>query len=136
MKLADAPKVLLTNPTLVRVPGRLATPFRILPIPSFTSSIESALTKSPWPFIAACQRSSTPELSGRVTDGYGCGHCRAPLLSAVSVAACWPDSLPAVPIDSAAKFRCCQLAEYLPLASGGVLLTGALSVHNGHVRGR
>src|ERR1022692_1369334 len=128
MKLDDAPKVLLTNPTLVRVPGRFVMPARILPMPSFTSSIESALTKSPWPFIAACQRSSTPELSGLLTEGNGCGHCKAPVLSAFSVTVCWPvGSLPAVPSDNAAKFKCSHLAEYRSPASGGLLVTGTLS---------
>src|ERR1700692_3089010 len=140
MKSAEAPNVLLTNPTLVRVPGRLVTPARILPMPSLTSSIESALTKSPWPFIAACQRSSTTELSGLRTFGTprascGCGHCSNPagFLRSVSTAT-WSaaGSLPDVPSDSAAKFKCCHLAEYRSAASGGVLLVGTFAVpHNG-----
>src|ERR1700682_345693 len=134
MKLADAPKVLLTNPTLVAVPGRLPTPARILPMPSLTSSIESALTKSPWPFIAACQRSSTPELSGLRTFGtprvsFGCGHCSNPagFLRSVSTAT-WSaaGSLPDVPSESAAKFKCSHLAEYRSAASGGVFEVGKL----------
>src|ERR1700675_1581390 len=140
MKLADAPKVLLTNPTLVAVPGRLPTPARIFPIPSLTSSIESALTKSPWPFIAACQRSSTPELSGVRTSGtprmsFGCGHCSNPagfLRSASTATWSAAGSLPDVPSDSAAKFKCSHLAEYRSAASGGVLLVGTLAgPHNG-----
>src|SRR5215468_5568508 len=87
---------------------------RIWPMPSLTSSADCALTKRPRPLIAACHRSSTPELSGRNTLGDGCGHCRAPAASCDSVVDWLPaGSLPDVPSDIAAKFWCCQLAGSL-----------------------
>src|SRR4030095_9404346 len=54
-------------------------------MPSFSSSAESALTKRPRPFFAACQRSSTPDASGLKTFGCGCGHTSPPGGICVSV---------------------------------------------------
>src|SRR5215472_6583672 len=96
---------------------------RIWPMPSLTSSADCALTKRPRPLTAACQRSSTPELSGWKTVGYGFGHCKAPEESCDSVVDWLPaGSLPDVPSDIAAKFWCCQLAGSL-VGDVGTLFT-------------
>ena len=68
--------------------------------------------------------------------GIGVGHCKVPSGSfrAASVAT-WllpAASLPEVPSDSAAKFKCCHLAEYRSVANGllngGWVVTGTLSI--------
>src|SRR5205823_3909135 len=101
---------------------------RIWPMPSFNSAAVCALTNRPRPLIAACQRSSTPELSGRLgvvqepgggeQIGVTCGHCRFPgagRANEFSVAVWFSvGSLPCVPSDRAAKFKCCQAAGSLP----------------------
>src|SRR5262250_1965070 len=94
-------------------------------MPSFNSAAVWAFTKRPRPLTAACQRSSTPELSGLLTVGYGCGHCTEPAASRFSVSD-WLaiGSLPCVPSESAAKFRCCHVA-------GSLLVAGTLSVASG-----
>ena len=77
--------VLLARPTPERDPAWLVMSCRICPMPSLSSSADCALTKRPRPLVAACQRSSTPELSGLYTFGIGCGHCSVPAESRFSV---------------------------------------------------
>src|ERR1700737_2515962 len=111
MKLLEAPTLVLCRPAPARAPDWAAMSARTCPMPSLTSSTDCALTNCPRPLIAACHKSSTPELSGWKTLGDGTGHCNDPAVSAASVTDCCAvASLPLVPSDTAAKFWCSQVA--------------------------
>ena len=76
MKLAEAPNVLLMNPTLVRVPGRLLTPASILADAELDVFDRTRVDE-----IAMAVDCRVPEIvdAGGIRPddvGFGCGHSK------------------------------------------------------------
>src|SRR6185312_2024722 len=117
------------KPAPAREPSWFSMSARIAPIPTLISSALLALTTRPRELSDECHRSSTPDASGAIVDGYGVGHWTAPAVSCASTPLWSPAaSLPSVPSEIAAKLTCCQHASSWALLPTLLSMSGRRSL--------